>query len=133
MLKPSSFSPILAMIGIILCMSKKSDKKKDIGEILLGFAVLMYGMESMSGAVEPLADVPEFTHILTMFSNPVLGMLAGLSLLWVCDEVWAFGDEITEGMKKEILFAEKLNIKVRYISENDLRKSEVQNDRVKKN
>lgn len=60
-------------------------------------------------------------------------MLAGLSLLWVCDEVWAFGDEITEGMKKEILFAEKLNIKVRYISENDLRKSEVQNDRVKKN
>ena len=70
MLKPSSFSPILAMIGIILCMSKKSDKKKDIGEILLGFAVLMYGMESMSGAVEPLADVPEFTNILTMFHNP---------------------------------------------------------------
>ena len=69
MLKPSSFSPILAMIGIILCMSKKSDKKKDIGEILLGFAVLMYGMESMSGAVEPLADVPEFTNILTMFHN----------------------------------------------------------------
>ena len=62
-----------------------------------------------------------------------LGMNAGLSMLWVCDEVWAFGDEITEGMKKEILFAEKLNIKVRYISENDLRKSEVQNDRVKKN
>ena len=49
-------------------MSKKSDKKKDIGEILLGFAVLMYGMESMSGAVEPLADVPEFTNILTTVS-----------------------------------------------------------------
>ena len=78
MLKPSSFSPILAMIGIILCMSKKSDKKKDIGEILLGFAVLMYGMESMSGAVEPLADVPEFTNILTMFHNPFLGVLLSL-------------------------------------------------------
>lgn len=62
-----------------------------------------------------------------------IGMNAGLSLLWVCDEVWAFGDEITEGMKKEILFAEKLNIKVRYISENDLRKSEVKNDKIKKN
>ena len=73
-------SPILAMIGIILCMSKKSDKKKDIGEILLGFAVLMYGMESMSGAVEPLADVPEFTNILTMFHNPFLGVLAGAVL-----------------------------------------------------
>lgn len=62
-----------------------------------------------------------------------LGMNAGLSMLWVCDAVWVFGDEITESMKTEILFAEKLNIKVRYISENDLRKSEVQNDRVKKN
>ena len=62
-----------------------------------------------------------------------LGMNAGLSLLWVCDEVWVFGDEITEGMKKEICFAEKLNIKVRYISENDLRKSEVKNDKIKKN
>ena len=60
-----------------------------------------------------------------------LGMLAGLSMLWVCDAVWVFGDEITEGMKTEIRFAEKLNIKVRYISENDLRKSEVKNDKVK--
>lgn len=62
-----------------------------------------------------------------------LGMLAGLSMLWVCDAVWAFGDEITEGMKTEIRFAEKLNIKVKYISENELRKSEVKNDKVKKN
>mgnify|MGYP004617705889 FL=1 len=62
-----------------------------------------------------------------------LGMLAGLSMLWVCDAVCVFGDEITEGMKTEIHFAEKLNIKVRYISENDLRKSEVQNDKIKKN
>lgn len=54
-----------------------------------------------------------------------LGMQAGISLLWVCDEVWVFGSEITEGMKKEIIFAEKLNIKVKYISENDLQKMEV--------
>lgn len=80
MLKPSSFSPILALIGIIFLMSGKSDKKKDIGEILLGFAVLMYGMQAMSGAVEPLADVPEFTNILTMFKNPLFGILAGALL-----------------------------------------------------
>lgn len=62
-----------------------------------------------------------------------LGMNAGLSMLWVCDAVWVFGDEITESMKTEICFAEKLNIKVRFISENDLRKSEVKNDKIKKN
>ena len=62
-----------------------------------------------------------------------IGMLAGLSMLWVCDAVWVFGDELTEGMKTEIRFAEKLNIEVRYISENDLRKSEVKNDKVKQN
>lgn len=54
-------------------------------------------------------------------------------MLWVCDAVWVFGDELTEGMKTEIRFTEKLNIKVRYISENDLRKSEVKNDKFKKN
>ena len=62
-----------------------------------------------------------------------LVMNAGLSMLWVCDAVWVFGDEITESMKTEIRFAEKLNIEVRYISENDLRKSEVKNDKIKKN
>ena len=62
-----------------------------------------------------------------------LGMNAGLSMLWVCDAVWVFGDEITESMKTEIRFVEKLNIEVRYISENDLRKSEVKNDKIKKN
>lgn len=80
MLKPSSFSPILALIGIILFMSGKSDRKKDIGEILLGFSVLMTGMEIMSDAVEPLADVPEFTNILLMFKNPILGVLVGAAL-----------------------------------------------------
>ena len=80
MLKPSSFAPILALIGIIMYMFVKSEKKKYIGGILIGFAILMSGMETMSGAVKPLADVPEFTGILTMFSNPILGMLAGAVL-----------------------------------------------------
>jgi phosphate:Na+ symporter len=80
LLKPSSFTPVLAMIGIVLMMTGKKSKKADVGEILLGFAVLMTGMESMSGAVKPLADVPEFTNILTMFHNPILGILVGALL-----------------------------------------------------
>lgn len=79
-LKPTSFCPILALIGIIFIMFTKDEKKHDIGGILLGFAVLMFGMDTMSNAVKPLADVPEFTGILTMFSNPLLGMLAGAIL-----------------------------------------------------
>lgn len=80
LLKPSSFAPILALIGVVFLLFCKSAKKKDIGTILIGFAVLMFGMETMSGAVEPLADVPEFTGILTAFSNPVFGVLAGTIL-----------------------------------------------------
>ncbi|MBO5352132.1 MAG: Na/Pi cotransporter family protein [Lachnospiraceae bacterium] len=80
MLKPSSFSPILALVGIIFIMFCKSEKKKNIGTILIGFAILMTGMDQMSAAVKPLQDVPEFTNILLMFSNPVLGLLAGLVL-----------------------------------------------------
>jgi len=80
MFKPTSFSPILAIIGVAFLLFAKSEKKKDIGTIFLGFAVLMFGMESMSSAVKPLADVPEFTGILTAFSNPLLGMLAGAVL-----------------------------------------------------
>lgn len=81
MLKPMSFSPILAIIGVIMIMSaKENTKKNDIGIILVGFAVLMFGMDTMSGAVSGLKDVPEFTNILTAFSNPILGMLAGALL-----------------------------------------------------
>lgn len=75
--KPENFSPVLALIGIILLMFCKSDKKHSAGLILLGFATLMFGMEMMSGAVAPLADIPEFGQIMTMFSNPVLGVLMG--------------------------------------------------------
>ncbi len=80
LLKPSSFAPILAFIGMLLVMFSKKDKKQAVGSILLGFAILMTGMQSMSAAVEPLADVPEFTSIMTRFSNPILGLLAGLVL-----------------------------------------------------
>ena len=80
LLKPSSFSPILAVIGIVLYMFSKSSGKKDTGTILLGFAILMFGMETMSAAVEPLADIPEFGEILLLFSNPLLGVLAGAVL-----------------------------------------------------
>ena len=80
LLKPMSFTPILAIIGVSFIMFSKSERKKDIGTILIGFAVLMFGMDTMSNAVKPLADVPEFTKILTMFSNPILGMIAGAIL-----------------------------------------------------
>lgn len=80
MLKPTSFTPILALIGIVCYMFSKSPKKKDVGMILLGFATLMTGMETMSGAVSGLRDVPEFRNILLMFSNPILGVFAGALL-----------------------------------------------------
>ncbi len=80
LLNPSSFSPILALIGVIFIVFLHDEKKKDIGNIMVGFAVLMFGMNTMSGAVKPLAQVPEFTNILLKFSNPVLGVLAGALL-----------------------------------------------------
>lgn len=80
LLKPTSFTPILALIGIIFIMFSKNEKKKDIGTIFLGFTVLMFGMNIMSDAVAPLADVPEFRNIMLAFSNPILGMIAGAVL-----------------------------------------------------
>ena len=80
LLKPSSFTPVLALIGIVLYMFCKSSKKKDTGMILLGFATLMYGMETMTGAVSGLKDVPGFQRLFLTFTNPVLGVLAGAVL-----------------------------------------------------
>lgn len=80
LLKPTSFTPILALIGIIFQMFSKSDKKKDTGMILLGFATLMFGMDTMSGAVKGLKDVPEFQNLFLLFTNPILGVLAGAVL-----------------------------------------------------
>lgn len=80
MLKPSTFAPILALIGIILHMSTKDKKKYAVGNILLGFAVLIAGMDMMSGAVKPLAEMESFTNILLLFNNPILGVLTGTLL-----------------------------------------------------
>lgn len=80
MFKPSTFTSILALVGIILYMFCKADKKKDTGMILLGFATLMFGMEAMSSAVSSLRNVPQFREIFLMFSNPILGVLVGAVL-----------------------------------------------------
>ena len=80
MFKPTSFSPILAIIGVIFILFINDSKKKDVGTIFIGFAILMYGMDMMSSAVKPLAEVPEFTNLLLKFSNPLLGVLAGALL-----------------------------------------------------
>jgi len=77
MLKPSSFTPILALIGIVYYLFIKNRRKKDIGLILLGFATLIYGMEAMSAAVKPLGEAEWFRNMLTLFSNPILGVVAG--------------------------------------------------------
>jgi len=77
MLKPENFSPVIALIGVIMIMGSKKEKRKDVGIIMAGFAVLMYGMQLMSGAVSPLTDMPEFTGLLTTFNNPFLGVLVG--------------------------------------------------------
>lgn len=80
LLKPTSFSPILALIGVAILLFSKNGKKKNLAAILLGFSVLMFGMDTMSSAVEGLKDVPEFKEIFTWFSNPILGVLAGAAL-----------------------------------------------------
>lgn len=77
MLKPENFSPLLALIGIILIMGSKKQRRRDVGRIMVGFSILMYGMELMKDAVSPLADMPEFSSLLTAFNNPLLGVLVG--------------------------------------------------------
>ena len=77
LLKPENFSPIFAMVGVTLIMASKSTRRKDVGSILVGFSVLMFGMNLMSSAVSPLADVPEFANLLIVFKNPLVGVLVG--------------------------------------------------------
>ena len=77
MLKPSSFAPLVALVGVIMIMAAKKNKKKDVGRILVGFAIIMTGMTLMSDAVSPLADSPKFQNVLTAFQNPILGVLVG--------------------------------------------------------
>ncbi len=80
LVKPTSFSPILAIIGVILILFLKSGKKRDIGTIFIGFAILMTGMETMSSAMKPLSTIPQFTALFTVFTNPILGILVGALL-----------------------------------------------------
>jgi len=77
MLKPTSFAPIVAIIGVMLIMGAKKNKHKDVGRILVGFAIIMTGMSLMSDSVSPLANSPKFQQILTAFHNPILGVLVG--------------------------------------------------------
>ncbi|MDE6055542.1 MAG: Na/Pi cotransporter family protein, partial [Lachnospiraceae bacterium] len=77
LVKPTSFSPVLAVIGVILILFLKSGKKRDLGSILVGFAILITGMDTMSSAMKPLGEVPWFTGLFTMFTNPLLGLLVG--------------------------------------------------------
>ena len=83
LLKPESFAPILAFIGVIMIMYMKNSKRKNMGYVLIGFAILMAGMEFMSGAMAPLADMPEFQHIMIMFKNPLLGFVVGLIMTMI--------------------------------------------------
>ena len=80
LLKPTGFSPILALIGIILYMFMKNERAKGVGTILLGFALLMTGMSTMSDAMAPLADIPEFQALFVKFEMPLLGLLFGAAL-----------------------------------------------------
>lgn len=77
LLKPESFSPIMAIVGVVMIMAATSNRRKNVGSVLIGFAILMFGMEVMADSMAPLADMPGFAHILTMFTNPILGVLVG--------------------------------------------------------
>ena len=77
LLKPENFSPVIALVGIILIMGSKKQRRRDIGRIMVGFSILMYGMELMKDSVSPLAEIPEFSSLLTAFNNPLLGVLVG--------------------------------------------------------
>ena len=91
LLKPSSFTPVLALVGIILYMFSKKSEKKDSGIVLLGFATLMFGMEAMSGSVSGLSEVPEFRQMFVMFKNPFLGVLVGAVLTGIIQSSSASG------------------------------------------
>ena len=83
LLKPESFSPLLAFIGIMMILAAKSNRRKNVGSILIGFAILMFGMSTMSGAMAPLADMPSFRNAMIAFTNPILGFLVGMIITMI--------------------------------------------------
>ena len=117
LLKPENFSPVIALIGIILIMGSKKQKRRDIGRIMVGFAILMYGMELMKNAVSPLADMPEFSSLLTAFNNPLLGVLVGAVFTGVIQssaasvgilQALAMTGSITYGMAVPIIMGQNI-------------------------
>ena len=117
LLKPESFSPVLALIGIVMIMMSKSDKKRSVGSLLVGFAVLMYGMELMQSAMEPLQEMESFKNILTAFNNPLLGVLVGAVFTGIIQssaasvailQSLAMGGGITFGMAIPIIMGQNI-------------------------
>ena len=117
LLKPENFSPVVALIGIILIMGSKKQRKQDVGRIMVGFAILMYGMELMKDAVSPLADMPEFSQILTAFNNPLIGVLVGAAFTGLIQssaasvgilQALALTGSITFGMAMPIIMGQNI-------------------------
>ena len=117
LLKPENFSPVIALVGIILIMGSKKQKRRDIGRIMVGFAILMYGMELMKDSVSPLADMPEFSRLLTAFNNPLLGVLVGAVFTGVIQssaasvgilQALALTGSITSGMAIPIIMGQNI-------------------------
>lgn len=117
LLNPKYFSPIVALIGILMFMVSKKEKRKNIGAMLLGFSILMTGMNMMSSAMSPLSDMPEFTEILTAFTNPILGVLVGTALTAVVQssaatvgilQALSLTGQITYGMAIPIVMGENI-------------------------
>ena len=117
LLKPENFSPVIALVGIILIMGSKKQKRRDIGRIMVGFSILMYGMELMKDSVSPLADMPEFSSLLTAFNNPLLGVLVGAVFTGVIQssaasvgilQALAMTGSITYGMAVPIIMGQNI-------------------------
>ena len=117
LLKPENFSPVIALVGIILIMGSKKQKRRDIGRIMVGFSILMYGMELMKNSVSPLADMPEFSSLLTAFNNPLLGVLVGAVFTGVIQssaasvgilQALAMTGSITYGMAVPIIMGQNI-------------------------
>ncbi len=117
LIKPESFSPLVALVGILLIMISKKQKRRDIGRIFMGFSILMYGMELMAASVSPLKDMPEFATILTAFNNPMLGVLVGALVTGVIQssaasvgilQALAITGSITYGMAIPIIMGQNI-------------------------
>ena len=116
-LKPKNFSPLLALAGILLIMGSKKQRRRDVGRVMMGFSILMYGMELMSSAVAPLADMPEFTDLMTAFTNPLLGVLVGAAFTGIIQssaasvgilQALAMTGSVTYGMAIPIIMGQNI-------------------------